>query len=288
MSVSTVLLQPTSAFSSATVHSLHLLAHARPPTPPPTSMADLSPAEALRLLAAGIRSTLALCDPSSTATSAVDGKIQYDGVAQVISPQSLPVPPMSPPLAPQDMPCKADVSPSATPAPPVPGALSQMSPGCEHVSTFTSESPADQSDRIAVDKMNQRAIISRRFWSKSAPEIDIEKYLLRIHQYCPISTAVYLATSVYIHQLCMVTRAMALTPLNVHRLVLAALRVASKNLEDINHQQKRFAKVGGLSEQELCRLEIGFLFLMDFDLKVDIAILEAQAGLLMELERIGR
>lgn len=71
-----------------------------------------------------------------------------------------------------------------------------------------------------------------------------------------MSTAVYLAASVYLHRLAIVDRVLPITRFNVHRLVLAALRVSSKAMEDLSHSHKRFAKVGGLSETELARLEV--------------------------------
>lgn len=80
--------------------------------------------------------------------------------------------------------------------------------------------------------------------------------LARIHRFCPLSTAVYLAASVYLHRLAVTERVIPITRLNVHRLLLAALRVASKGLEDLSYPHKRFAKVGGLSEYELSRLEV--------------------------------
>ncbi|KAK9244866.1 cyclin-domain-containing protein [Lipomyces tetrasporus] len=256
------------------------------------SMADLAPSDALRLLTTGIKRILALSDPAT---------VTWQPAPTLISSSPTPSPPtaaLSPPLSAQDMlDCKEGVTPSPMMAGLAPS-MQQLSPGGEHPPSLScdqhptsspSSSPGpeivDHQQQVVVDKANQRSIISRRFWSKSAPGIDIEKYLLRIHQYCPISTAVYLATSLYIYRLCILNQAIPLTPLNVHRLVVAALRVASKSLEDINHLQKRFAKVGGLSEQELCRLEIGFLFLMDFDLKLDVDMLEEQAGILMALEK---
>ncbi|KAK9320758.1 cyclin-domain-containing protein [Lipomyces orientalis] len=256
-------------------------------TPLP-SMADLAPSDALRLLTAGIKRILALSDPAT---------VTWQPAPTLVSSSPTPSPPsaaFSPPLSAQDM---LDSKEGVTPSPMMAGlapSMQQLSPGGEHPPSLSCDqhptsSPCadivDHNQQFVVDKANQRSIISRRFWSKSAPGIDIEKYLLRIHQYCPISTAVYLATSLYIYRLCIVNQAIPLTPLNVHRLVVAALRVASKSLEDINHLQKRFAKVGGLSEQELCRLEIGFLFLMDFDLKLDVDVLEEQAGILMALEK---
>ncbi|KAK9460811.1 cyclin-domain-containing protein [Lipomyces oligophaga] len=215
----------------------------------------------------------------------------------------MPSPPHSEPMSP---PLDADSSGSPSP----PGTVSTVTtvPTPEKLSPMTTFAPAFASSpepsyvpacastgvqpdivdgeqprkrlELEIERANQRVIISRRFWSKSVPGIDIGKYVERLHQYCPISPAVYLTTSVYLWRLCVVHRAVPLTPLNVHRLVLAALRVASKTLEDVNHPQRRFAKVGGLSDAELGRLEIGFLFLMGFDLRVDVDILEQQAAVL--------
>ena len=114
----------------------------------------------------------------------------------------------------------------------------------------------------------QHAAITRKFYSKKEPPIAIGLYLRRIHQFCPMSTAVYLATSLYIHRLAVVERAIPVTRLNAHRLVLAGLRVAMKALEDLSYPHAKIAKVGGISEVELARLEISFCFLTGFELVV--------------------
>lgn len=115
----------------------------------------------------------------------------------------------------------------------------------------------------------QHLAIARKFNSKRAPAIGLEAYVLRLHGYCPMSTAVYLATSEYVHRLAVVEGVVAVTGRNVHRLVLAGLRVAAKALEDRSHPHRRFARVGGVTEAELARLEVGFCFLTNFELKVD-------------------
>ena len=115
----------------------------------------------------------------------------------------------------------------------------------------------------------QYAALVRKFYSKRPPPISLEDYLSRMHKYCPMSTAVYLATSYYITHLALKERICPVTPRNAHRLLLAGLRVAMKALEDLSWPHGRFAKVGGISEPELARLEVGFCFLMDFGLKVD-------------------
>ncbi|EED21785.1 cyclin-dependent protein kinase complex component, putative [Talaromyces stipitatus ATCC 10500] len=126
----------------------------------------------------------------------------------------------------------------------------------------------------------QHNVLVKRFYSKKAPPISLEDYLLRLHKYCPMSTAVYLAASLYITRMVFTEKALFVTPRNVHRLVLAALRVAMKALEDLSYPHARFARVGGVAERELTRLEITFCFLTDFDLRVDAHALLCQIHLL--------
>jgi Cyclin len=123
----------------------------------------------------------------------------------------------------------------------------------------------------------QHSAITRKFYSKEPPPISLEDYLMRIHRFCPMSTAVYLATSVYIHRLAVEERAIPVTRRNSHRLLLAGLRVAMKALEDHSYPHRRFAKVGGVSETELARLEISFCFLTNFDLRTTKEMLIKQA-----------
>lgn len=110
--------------------------------------------------------------------------------------------------------------------------------------------------------------MSRKFYSKKPPPISITAYLARIHRFCPMSVAVYLATALYIQRMAVIDRTIAVTDRNVHRLLLAGLRVANKALEDREWTWalSRMSKVGGVSEAELTRYEIGFCFLTNFEL----------------------
>ena len=128
----------------------------------------------------------------------------------------------------------------------------------------------------------QHGAITRKFYSKRPPGIALEEYLLRLHRYCPMSTAVYLATSLYIHRLAIIERIIPVTGRNIHRLLLAGLRVAMKALEDLSYPHRRFAKVGGVSEPELGRLEVSFCFLTKFDLRVNKEMLHKQAVLMRD------
>ena len=123
----------------------------------------------------------------------------------------------------------------------------------------------------------QHGAVTRKFYSKKPPPIPLEEYLIRLHRYCPMSTAVYLATALYVHRLAVVERIIHVTARNVHRLLLAGLRVSMKALEDLSYPHRRFAKVGGVSESELGKLEISFCFLTNFELRVSQEMLHDQA-----------
>lgn len=132
----------------------------------------------------------------------------------------------------------------------------------------------------------QHSAITRKFYSKRPPPISLEDYLMRIHTFCPMSTAVYLATSSYIHRVAVDERVIPVTRRNSHRLILAGLRVAMKALEDQSYAHARFSKVGGVSEQELSRLEINFCFLTNFEFKTSKEALLQHAISLKELSSL--
>lgn len=127
----------------------------------------------------------------------------------------------------------------------------------------------------------QLSVLSKRFVSKREPPISLRDYLLRLHKYCPMSTAVYLGTSVYFTKMAVVERILSVNPKNMHRLVLAGLRVAMKALEDLSYPHSRVARVGGVSERELSKIEISFCFLVDFKLRVDGQMLLDEARALI-------
>ncbi|KAJ6052017.1 hypothetical protein N7460_002551 [Penicillium canescens] len=129
----------------------------------------------------------------------------------------------------------------------------------------------------ATEEAVQLAILAKKFLSKKVPAFPLKEYLLRLHKYCPMSTAVYLAASVYISKMTLDENLLRVLPRNVHRLVLAGIWVASKALEDLKYSHSRVAKVGGVSEQELSKLEISFCFLANFELRVDAQMLLNEA-----------
>lgn len=115
----------------------------------------------------------------------------------------------------------------------------------------------------------QHAAIARRFFSKRPPPFSISAYLARQHAYCPHSPGVYLTAAHYINRLCILEGVLPATNRTVHRLSLAATRIAAKALEDNKWSQQRVAQVGGVSPTQLLNLEVALCFLLDFELGVD-------------------
>ncbi|EAQ91667.1 hypothetical protein CHGG_03602 [Chaetomium globosum CBS 148.51] len=140
---------------------------------------------------------------------------------------------------------------------------------------LTTDAPAVQSPANAIPT-------TARTVHYLPPPISVTEYLSRVHNYCPLSAAVYLATSLYIHRLAVLERAIVVTKRNAHRLVLAGLRVAMKALEDTYYSHDVIARVGGISGKELGRLEISFCFLTSFDLAVDASMLKQHWELLQK------
>lgn len=144
-------------------------------------------------------------------------------------------------------------------------------------------------DGSVVDRTLQRETISRRFKSRNKPIISIHAYLCRINQYCPLSPAAIIIALDYLHRIAFpkphvlmyknkstpesmtglgLQNSHFLTMFSVHRYILASLRIASKFIEDIVPSHRRFAKVAGISNQELLKLEVSLLYLLDFEIWV--------------------
>ena len=115
----------------------------------------------------------------------------------------------------------------------------------------------------------------RCFSLAKAPPISIAQFLVRIKTYSPsISVSVYIHSAYMIYKLCVLLDVVTLTPLNVYRFILALLRCLTKKLEDVHQKQKSFATVGGVAPKDLGKIEVSFLYLLNFKLVVSEHILD--------------
>ncbi|WVO18001.1 hypothetical protein L204_105699 [Cryptococcus depauperatus] len=124
------------------------------------------------------------------------------------------------------------------------------------------------------------------FHARHIPSISIEAYLLRILKYCPTTNEVFLGVLVYFDRMTKLGtpvgiggesakagkrgEGFAIDSYNVHRLVIAGVTVASKFFSDVFYTNSRYAKVGGLPPTELNSLELQFLLLNDFRLRISV------------------
>lgn len=131
----------------------------------------------------------------------------------------------------------------------------------------------NESNKNPTSKIMQNKILAKRFSLKSNPPVTVEEYLERINQYCGLSTAVYLTTSLYLFKLVRRNEVLKLNDLNIHRILIAALRISCKTVEDMNHRQTFIAKIGGVNNKDLLSLEISFLFLLKFECQANETIL---------------
>ncbi|TPX70554.1 hypothetical protein SpCBS45565_g01693 [Spizellomyces sp. 'palustris'] len=113
-----------------------------------------------------------------------------------------------------------------------------------------------------------------RFHSRAPPGIKLEDYLRRILKFAGLEPSVLLLLLVYIDRVCEVHRTFTISSLTVHRFVIAAVAVGSKATSDIYCTNTYYAKVGGISLQELNLMELEFCGLIGWRLSCSVDILQ--------------
>ena len=107
-----------------------------------------------------------------------------------------------------------------------------------------------------------------RFCSSYAPNLKVIDYLTRIRKYSNCSDSCFIVCLIYVDRIINSNR-FILTRLNVHRVVLTAILLATKSLDDTFYNNKFYADLGGVSLPEINSLELEFLSLTRFELHVN-------------------
>ncbi|KAE8676771.1 Cyclin-U3-1 [Hibiscus syriacus] len=107
------------------------------------------------------------------------------------------------------------------------------------------------------------------FHGLRAPTISIRNYIDRIFKYAGCSPSCFLVAYIYVDRFVQQTD-VHLTSLNVHRLLITSVLVAAKFIDDAFFNNAYYARVGGVTTGELNKLEMSFLFSLDFRLKVTV------------------
>ena len=109
------------------------------------------------------------------------------------------------------------------------------------------------------------------FDSHEIPNITMQNYLTRIMTYARTSSRSLIMSLSYI-DIIVNERAnnMTVTRHNVHRLMLVSLMIASKFYNDIYYDNKTWSRIGGVSLEEINRLEHNFLRLMEYRVHIHV------------------
>ncbi|KAG2697120.1 hypothetical protein I3760_07G091000 [Carya illinoinensis] len=116
-------------------------------------------------------------------------------------------------------------------------------------------------------EMSQIKDVVTIFHGLRAPTLSIRHYIDRIFKYSACSPSCFVVAHIYIDRFLQSTE-VQLTSLNVHRLLIISIMLAAKFIDDAFFNNAYYAKVGGVSTAELNRLEMKFLFSIDFRLQV--------------------
>ncbi|KAL5701814.1 hypothetical protein ACHQM5_027111 [Ranunculus cassubicifolius] len=107
------------------------------------------------------------------------------------------------------------------------------------------------------------------FHGLRAPALSIREYLDRIFKYSSCSPSCFVIAHIYIDRF-LKSANIRLNSLNVHRILITSVMVAAKFIDDKYFNNAYYARVGGVSTSEMNRLELKFLFSLDFRLQVTV------------------
>ncbi|KAJ2004886.1 Pho80p cyclin [Coemansia sp. RSA 2322] len=105
-----------------------------------------------------------------------------------------------------------------------------------------------------------------RFHSRAPPNITINDYLQRVAKYASLEPACLLILLIYVDRICERNPSFTISSLTVHRFIITATTIACKTICDAYCTNLHYAKVGGVSMQELNSLEVEILRMMGWHL----------------------
>lgn len=125
-----------------------------------------------------------------------------------------------------------------------------------------------QKNEILLETAQITDVISV-FHGSRAPPVSIQQYIDRIFKYAGCSPSCFIVAYFYVDRYLQQTDSY-LTSLNVHRLLVTSVMVATKFFDDAFFNNAYYARVAGVSTSEMNRLEMALLFSLDFRLQVNV------------------
>ena len=105
------------------------------------------------------------------------------------------------------------------------------------------------------------------FYSKNIPVLSLNKYLIRIMKYTECENNTLIVGYLYVMKLIQKEN-FVLGINNVYRLLLGAIVLAKKFMEDIKYDNSYYCNIGGISNQELNLIEYSLFTRIDFSINL--------------------
>lgn len=134
--------------------------------------------------------------------------------------------------------------------------------------------------KLNPDKKNS---CLRYFIFKEIPGISIKDYLERLLKYTKVSDSTIILILIYIDRICNINN-INLNYYNIHKLILASFVIAIKFNEDSYNSVDFYAKLGGVSKNEMFHIEFIFLILINYNLFVEPELFEKYQQDLLNLD----
>lgn len=104
------------------------------------------------------------------------------------------------------------------------------------------------------------------FYATRAPRISLKDFIERILVYSKIDKATFITMMIYLDR---AKDELEFTYLNIHRLILGSLITAIKYCNDDLYPNTFYARIGGISLDELNMIEIAFCALLGFEFYIE-------------------
>ena len=111
------------------------------------------------------------------------------------------------------------------------------------------------------------------FSSQNPSKVTLQYYFFRIRRYSQIEKSTLIIILIYLDRVC-ITSGIILNPHNIHRLILGCLILAIKYNEDVYFNNEYYAKIGGVTLEEINKLEYNSYKLIEFNLYISDDIYE--------------
>ena len=117
------------------------------------------------------------------------------------------------------------------------------------------------------NKINKRYKLRRDiFTGKSLPKITLIDYINRIITYSDSEINTLICSLIYIDR---INKIKAINEFNIHRIFFTAVLISIKYNEDIIFNNDYYSKVAGVKLNEINKMELEFISLLDFNLYID-------------------